>query len=145
MAKKVNYCSHIREGQARQYLRVSGPQYDVIICWKCQQDSGQYLAQVQDLVSELKKLVHPEKQTDTTNAPTEIFRRGDQVLLTYNDHTVSAIVSKAAEHGRSFLLSFDGLLGDYSGALVVEWKDSRFVDAIHETEVLITRVCDHID
>lgn len=89
MAKKVDYCSHIREGQARQYMRVSGPQYDLIICWKCQQESGQYLAQVQDLVSELKKLVQPEKQTETTSAPTEIFKRGDQVFVTYQHRTVS--------------------------------------------------------
>ena len=145
MAKKVDYCSHIKAGQARQYMRVSGRQYDLIICWKCQQESGQYLAQVQDLVSELNKLVQPEKQTQTTGAPTEIFKRGDQVFVTYSHHTVSAIVSKAAEHGRSFLVSFDGVLGDYSGALVVEWKGSCFVDAIHETEVVITRVSDHID
>lgn len=145
MAKKVDYCSHIREGQARQYMRVSGPQHDVIICWRCQQESGQYLAQVQDLVSQLNKLAQPEKQRKTTSAPTEIFKRGDQVFVTYNHRTVSAIVSKAAQHGRSFLVSFDGLLGDYSGALVVEWKDSRFVDAIYENEVVITRASDHID
>ena len=55
--RPVRYCEHIRKGLMRPYARVVGPQYDLVICWKCQQDGGQYIAQVQDLITRLKKLV----------------------------------------------------------------------------------------
>lgn len=58
MSKKpVRYCEHIRKGLMRSYARVIGSQYDLVICWKCQQEGGQFLAQAQDLMNRLKKLV----------------------------------------------------------------------------------------
>ena len=55
--KQVRYCEHIRKGLMRSYARVTGPQYDLVICWKCQQEGGQFLAQAKDLITRLKQLV----------------------------------------------------------------------------------------
>ena len=55
--KQVRYCEHIRKGLMRSYARITGPQYDLVICWKCQQEGGQFLAQAKDLITRLKQLV----------------------------------------------------------------------------------------
>jgi len=55
--KQVRYCEHIRKGWMRSYARVTGPQYDLVLCWKCQQEGGQFLTQIEDLITRLKQLV----------------------------------------------------------------------------------------
>ncbi len=54
--KEVRHCEHIQAQEARPYMRLSGPEYDLIVCWKCQNDSAPYLNKLSEITDRLKSL-----------------------------------------------------------------------------------------
>lgn len=74
-----------------------------------------------------------------------IFKKGDQVYITYNQRTVEGVVVLASENGRSLMLGFATFLGEYVGMMPVlrgESEDSDFEDIIrHRVAVVTPRPC----
>lgn len=67
-----------------------------------------------------------------------MLRPGDQVHVTLDGQSATAVVLFASQNGRSLMLQFDALLGGYLGLMpVLRGADGQFRDLIRSEVVTL--------
>lgn len=70
------------------------------------------------------------------------FARGEMVRVTYLGRTVEAEIILASSNGRSLMLQFDAILGNYVGMMPVLEVDGLYHDLLTSNEVSIEKLPD---
>ena len=58
--KPIRYCEHVQNESARPYVRLSGPKYDLIVCWNCQNSASPFLVEIDKLTARLRDALKPK-------------------------------------------------------------------------------------
>jgi len=60
--KEVKYCEHVKAETARPYMRLSGQEYDLIVCWTCQNQAAPYVEKLNSIAGRLNDLTKMRSQ-----------------------------------------------------------------------------------